>query len=331
MTHENFVTNIITHLAFLLDPDSIERVRIALYSELSGKEIVESQTLPSAEPIDNERLIRRFLATKNIEGCSKGTLSAYGFGIRKFAEFLDGFDLKEVTTDMIRLYLGHIAAKNQNSYADTVRRYLSTFYQWAENEDIILKNPCRKIKHIKCEKKMEKPFSGTEIAIIQDCCHTSQEKALVSLLLSTGIRRAEATAIKISDIDFTTNTILIHGKGAKQRFVYFSDNCKLHLQKHLESRRFESIYLFASSHIPHGPLSVGTLHGYIKHLGKVSGVSNMHCHRFRKWFGTSMADKGVDIRDLQEMMGHSKMDTTNKYYIYSNEKRVRTEHLRFAI
>lgn len=331
MTHEEFVTNIITRISFIVDSASIEQIRMSIYSELSGKEIKEKETLPSTDPVDNEKLIRRFLATKNIEGCSKGTLSAYGFGIRKFAEFLDGFDLKDVTTDMIRIYLGNIASKNQNSYADTIRRYLNTFYQWAENEDIIFKNPCKKIKHIKCEKKMEKPFSGTDIAMLQDCCHTYQEKAIVSLLLSTGIRRAEAVSIKISDIDFSTNTILIHGKGAKQRFVYFSDNCKLHLIKYLESRKFESAYLFSSSHYPHGPLSVASLHGYIKSLGRESGVSNVHCHRFRKWFGTSMADKGVDIRDLQEMMGHSNMDTTNKYYIYSNENRVRTEHLRFAI
>ncbi len=114
--------------------------------------------LPTTDPVDNEKLIQCFLATKNIEGCSKGTLSAYGFGIRKFAEFLGGFDLKDVTTDMIRIYLGNITAKNQNSYADTIRKYLNTFYQWAENEDIIFKNPCKKIKHIKCEKKMKKPF-----------------------------------------------------------------------------------------------------------------------------------------------------------------------------
>lgn len=148
MTHEEFVTNIITRISFIVDSASIEQIRMSLYSELSGKEIVENETLPSAYPVDNEKLIRRFLATKNIEGCSKGTLSAYGFGIRKFAEFLDGFDLKDVTTDMIRMYLGNIASKNQNSYADTIRRYLNSFYQWAENEDIIFKNPCKKIKHL---------------------------------------------------------------------------------------------------------------------------------------------------------------------------------------
>ena len=331
MTHEEFATNIITRIAFSLDHVAVEQLRAIILNELSGKEIVEQETLPATDPIDNEKLIRRFLATKNIEGCSKGTLSAYSFGLRKFSDFLNGFDLKDVTTDMIRIYLGNIASKNQNSYADTVRRYLNTFYQWAENEDIILKNPCRKIKHIKCEKKMEKPFSGTDIAMLQDCCYTHQEKAIVSILLSTGIRRAETVAIKISDIDFQTNTILIHGKGSKQRFVYFSDNCKLHLKKHLDSRPYESPYLFASSRFPYGPLSVESIHTQIKNIGKASGVTNVHCHRFRKWFGTSMADKGVDIRDLQEMMGHSKMDTTNKYYIYSNEKRVRSEHLRFSI
>lgn len=331
MTHEAFVSNVLTSISFIVDAATIEQIRIAMYSELSGKEIIECETLPVPDPIDNSKLIRRFLATKNIEGCSNGTLRAYEYGLRKFSDFLNDYDLREVTTDMIRIYLGKIAEKNQNSYADTNRRYLNSFYQWAEDEDIIFRNPCKKIKHIKCEKKMEIPFSGTDVAMLQDSCQSLQEKAMINLLLSTGIRRAELTAITLQDIDFSSNSILIHGKGAKQRFVYFSDNCKLHLKKYLNARPYESAYLFASSRFPHGPLSTESIHAKVKNIGIVSGVSNVHCHRFRKWFGTSMADKGVDIRDLQEMMGHSKMDTTNKYYIYSNEKRVRSEHLRFSI
>ena len=147
MTHEKFVSNIITRIAFSLDRTTAEQLRAIILNELSGKEIVEQETLPAPDPIDNEKLIRRFLATKNIEGCSKGTLSSYSFGLRKFSDFLNGFDLKDVTTDMIRIYLGNIASKNQNSYADTVRRYLNTFYQWAENEDIILKKTYWKFSH----------------------------------------------------------------------------------------------------------------------------------------------------------------------------------------
>ena len=157
-----------------------------------------------------------------------------------------------------------------------------------------------------------------------------RKSPLIDLLMSTGIRREEVTKIQLSDIAWDSRSIKIYGKGAKQRLVYFSARCKRHLEVYLASRKYESEYLFASDRGKHGQLSVCTLHKYVKVIGKRAGVSNVHLHRFRRWFGTSMADKGVDIRDLKELMGHSKLDTTNEYYIYANLKRIQAEHQRYA-
>lgn len=199
-----------------------------------------------------------------------------------------------------------------------------------EDENYVQKNPCKKIKKIKTEKKMEMSFSDEEIIRMQDSCESNKEIALLDVLMSTGCRREEITKIMITDINWDTKSIKIHGKGAKDRIVYFSARCKIHLQNYIDSRDYESPYLFASDRKPHGQLSVESIHCYVKKIGLRANVCNVHLHRFRKWFGTSMADKGMDIRDLKELMGHSKMDTTNNYYIYANVNRIKSEHQRLT-
>lgn len=326
---EQAISAIMQGMADILTPQQLSVLLGTITTVLQDYQLEPQTTLPSPEVDNTKQLIARFLASKKIEGCLTNTLLQYKASIFRFALAVDR-DLRLVDTNTIRYYLGVLSNGGQNSYVDNVRRYLNSFYSWMEDENIILKNPCRKIKRVKTEKKMEMPYSDEEIARLQDACQTPKEVAFLDLLMSTGIRREEVTKIKVSDISWDARSIIIHGKGAKDRMVYFSARCKLHLQHYLDKRGFTSDYLFASDRKPHGKLSVESLHVYAKKLGKRAGVSGVHLHRFRKWFGTSMADKGVDIRDLKEMMGHEKIDTTNEYYIYANMKRIQAEHQRYA-
>ena len=326
---ERAISDIMHRMSIALSSAQSDQLLAALTTVLQDYDLQPQTTLPSTDVDDTTKIINHFLAAKRLEGCLPNTLDHYKYTIHRFALVVDR-DLKMVDTNTIRCYLSYLSVGNQNSYVDDVRRKINSFYTWMELEDYILKNPCRKIKRIKSEKKMEMPFSDDEIVRLQDACQTPKEVALIDLLMSTGIRREEVTKIQLSDIAWDSRSIKIYGKGAKQRLVYFSARCKRHLEVYLASRKYESEYLFASDRGKHGQLSVCTLHKYVKVIGKRAGVSNVHLHRFRRWFGTSMADKGVDIRDLKELMGHSKLDTTNEYYIYANLKRIQAEHQRYA-
>ena len=110
--------------------------------------------------------------------------------------------------------------------------------------------------------------------------------------------------------------------------VYFSAKCELCIREYLNSRKVSenSDYLFCSDRKPYGQLTNGGLARIVKQIGERANVSNVHLHRFRKWFGTYMVNRGVPIQDLKEMMGHSKLDTTNNYYVYANMDRIKTNH-----
>lgn len=303
-TKEHIISLITQTMSESLSSDQLDLLTYTLSSVLKDYNIDSSTQLPSVDLNSTEKLIKRFLATKKIEGCTYNTLLQYKYHITRFCQVVN-IEPDKVSTDMLRYYLGMVGHNCQNSYVDTIRHNLNSFYQWMEDEDIIQKNPCRKIRRVKIEKKMEMPFSDTEIAQLQDSCSTLKETVLIDILMSTGIRREEITKIKTThDIDWESRTIKIHGKGSKERLVYFTAKCKLHMQRYLHTRGYESEYLFASDRAPHGKLSVESLHSYIKELGTRSHITNVHLHRFRKWFGTSMADKGMDIRDLKELMGH---------------------------
>ncbi len=327
---EEIISTISQSMSVELPSNQIDSLIYCISEVLKSYSIEPADTLPSINQQDTNILISRFLASKKIEGCQQKTLISYKYSICRFSDVVNT-DLKTVDSNTIRCYLGYLSKGNQNSYVDSQRRNINSFYQWLESEDYIQKNPCKKIKKIKIEKKMEIPFSDIELARIQDSCKTGKEIALVDILISTGIRREEITKIKISDIYWDNRAIKINGKGAKERIVYISARCQLHLQNYINNRGFISEWLFAQDRVPHGQLSVESMHKYIKDLGKRAHVDNVHLHRFRKYFGTSMANKGVDIRDLKEMMGHEKIDTTNEYYIYANMQRIKSEHQRFAL
>lgn len=326
---EEIVDSLLTTLVEF-EREKLETIRQALSTILHCYTIAPDTTLPSINVDDTQKIIKRFLATKRLEGCLPNTLRHYRYVVTKFADDMNT-NLCKVDTNTIRVYLATITERGaQNVYIDNIRLVLNSFYQFMEDEDLIPKNPCRKIKRIKSEQKMEEPFSDEEIIRLQDACVTEKEIALIDILMSTGCRREEITKIMLTDINWDRKSITIHGKGAKDRVVYFNARCKIHLNSYLEKRPYESPYLFASDRAPHGQLSVESMHVYVKRIGQRANVQDVHLHRFRKWFATSMTNKGMDIRDLKELMGHEKIETTNNYYIFANAEHIKAEHKRFT-
>ena len=246
---EQVISLVTRTMSEVLSSDQLDMLIYTMTHVLESYDVVEAKDLPSTDVCNFEKLINSFLACKKIEGCLPNTLIQYKYVIQRFVDTVN-MDIFKVTTNTIRYYLGILGVDNQNSYVDSVRRTLNTFFQWMENEDLISKNPCKKLKKVKMEKKMEMPYSDEEITLMQDACISPKEVALVDLLVGTGIRREEVTKIKLNDIDFSNESIIIHGKGAKERIVYFSSRCKVHIKHYLQTRGNESEYLFASDRNP---------------------------------------------------------------------------------
>lgn len=322
---EKMIGSIVTMLSTRFNSDDLTFVQNVLTICLHEYNVIPSKELPSTEILSNDNIIKHYLATKKMEGLSIKTLETYKYHLYKFFDFVHLF-VQDVDTNSVRFYLATLGNHASKSFIDDARRILNTFFNFCEDEGYISKNPVRKIKRIKQNKVMKAPYSDIEVEMIRDACITPREKALVSFLFSTGARREEITKIKNSDVNLHERSVIIHGKGGKDRIVYFSARCEKHLSEYMNSKDYNSEYLFCNMRKPYGQLSNEGLAQIIKQIGKRSGVNNVHLHRFRRWFGTYMANQGVPLQDLKEMMGHSKLDTTNNYYVFTNGERIKLNY-----
>lgn len=319
---ENIINNVMDMMSVRFDNDSLIFIKNVLTLCLQEVECEQKKDLPSADVLDNDKILRHYYATKKMEGLSIKSVKTYKFHLEKFFDFVH-VPINKVDTNTVRFYLASLSTHTSNSYIDHVRRVLNTFFEFCKDEEYITTNPVHKIKHIKQNKIMKTPYSDVEVEMLRDACVTPREKALVSFLFSTGVRRDEVCKVKMQDINLYERSAIIHGKGGKDRKVYFSARCEKHLKEYIDSKKYFSEYLFSSTRKPYGQLGNEALASIIKKVGERSNVQNVHLHRFRHWFGTYMANRGVLLQDLKEMMGHSKIETTNKYYVFNNQERIK--------
>ena len=329
---EKLLSNLKTYMVCnSFSDDQISGIVVFFANELQTLTITTEKELPSNDVVDNYKICNNFLASKKIEGVSKNTLRAYKYSITKTLSYFKDMDLKNITTNHLRIYFAEYGKSVSLVTVDNMRRNLNSFFQWLEDENYIDKNPCKKIKHIKIPQTIKPLLTTTEVEKIRDTCSiskNSRDLALIDLLLSTGARCEEVTEIKISDCNFTEKEIQLHGKGAKDRIVYMSDRCKLHLLNYIQSRKQNSIYLFCNS--SGSNLTTGGLSHIMRDIGDRAGVECCQIHRFRKYFASSLVEKGCDIIFVQQLLGHAKLDTTKKHYVRINQDNIRNEFNKLA-
>lgn len=331
---EELYRNIVLKMGNVLSEEDNKQLRRILSAELENYDIFHKdyRELPAAYSSRNTMLIQMFIAAKSIEGRSSSTLEAYKFTIGRFIGERD-IDLLNVNTNDFRSYFFRLEQLgNSLTSIDNNRRNLNSFYQWLATEEYIAHNPLLRIKRIKTQIKVKYPYSNIDIVKFRDACVTIREKAILDLLLSTGIRNEELCGIKLVDTDFFDKSILINGKGNKQRVVYMSDACLLHLQQYLQWREdngIESEWLICSERkrkvngkMMYTKLATGGLRYIIKTLAERAGVPDSYVHKFRRTFCTTMLDY-MDIVTVQGIMGHESIATTKRYAPYD---KIRAKH-----
>ena len=313
---------ILNEMADFLSIAQMKKLQEVLLKNLSSE-------TPQREQTSNETYLKMFIDAKQIEGCSERTLQYYKMTVEHLLTTLD-VPVRKMTTDEIRSYLANYQQRNNCSKVtvDNVRRNISSFFSWLEEEDYILKSPMRRIHKIKTKQSVKETISDEMIEKLRDNCECARDLAMIYLLYSTGIRVGELVRLNISDIDFEERECIVYGKGDKERRVYFDAKAKLHLQNYINSRHDDNPALFTTLDAPYDRLKISGVEIRVRELGRKISMERIHPHKFRRTMATRAIDKGMPIEQVQKILGHSQIDTTMQYAIV-NQNNVKTAHRKY--
>ena len=308
---QNLINDVVRGMLPYLNNAQIERLQAVMQHELFGYEVTESENKDTSSEQD---LMELFLSAKRIEGCSEKSLKYYQATIEATISGI-GKDVKHITTDDIRTYLTDYQGKKQSSRVtiDNIRRILSSFFSWLEDEDYILKSPVRRIHKVKTASNIKETYSDEALELMRDNCTEIRDLAIIDMLASTGMRIGEMVLLNREDIDFNERECIVFGKGDKERVVYFDARTKIHLQEYLRSRTDDNAALFVSLKAPYSRITIGGIESSLRKFGKQLGLHKVHPHKFRRTLATMAIDKGMPIEQLQQLLGHKRIDTTLQY------------------
>ena len=270
-----------------------------------------------------------FLQAKRVEGCSEKSLKYYEKTIQKMLDGI-GKTVKEIVTEDIRAYLTGYQKQRQTSKVtvDNVRRILSSFFSWLEDEDFIVKSPVRRIHKVKTAKVVKDTYTDEALELMWDNCTTTRDLAMIDLLASSGMRVGEMVTLNREDINFNERECVVLGKGNKERLVYFDARTKIHLQNYLDARTDDNPALFVTLKQPFERLKIGGVETRLREMGRRLKIPKVHPHKFRRTLATTAIDKGMPIEQVQQLLGHQKIDTT-MHYAMVKQQNVKLAHRKY--
>ena len=321
---ELIINTVLQRMLPQLNNAQLAALRNVLQEVLSGV-VVEGSVSASAP----SSVIESFLSAKRIEGCSEKTLRYYRRTIEAMTDDL-GKPPEQITTADLREYLTDYQRTRRSSKVtiDNIRRILSSFFSWLEDEDYIVKSPARRIHKVKTAKIVLDTYSDEDLERMRDQCGSLRDLAMIDLLASSGMRVGELVSLNRDDMDFTERECVVLGKGNKERLVYFDARAKIHLQKYLEMRIDDNPALFVSLRSPYERLSIGGVEARLRALGQKLQIPKVHPHKFRRTLATVAIDKGMPIEQVQQLLGHQKIDTT-MHYAMVKQQNVKNAHRKY--
>lgn len=324
---EELITGVMQQMLPYLDNAQLKQLRQVMEQTLFRYEVTGAEVKPEED--DSNELLAMFIAAKRIEGCSEKTLKYYQTTIDAMLTSLRK-NVRHILTEDLRTYLTDYQEKHQSSRVtiDNIRRILSSFFSWMEDEDYIIKSPVRRIHKVKTASSIKETYSDEDLEKMRDNCEKLRDLAMIDMLASTGMRVGEMVLLNRDDINFTERECKVFGKGDKERVVYFDARAKLHLQEYLNSRIDDNPALFVTLRAPHQRLQIGGIEHRLREMGKRLNIPKVHPHKFRRTLATMAIDKGMPIEQLQRLLGHQRIDTTLQYAMVK-QSNVKTAHRKY--
>ena len=306
------IAEVLQEMLPYLDNSQMEQLQRVLQHTFWNCSVEEKQDGEPSEQTPD--MVDLFLASKRVEGCSEKTLTYYKATIEASINEI-GKQIRHITTEDLRSYLTEYQRKRHSSRVtiDNIRRILSSFFSWLEDEDYILKSPVRRIHRVKTSTVIKETYTDEALETMRDNCTELRDLAMIDLLASTGMRVGEMVLLNQDDIGFNERECIVFGKGDKERLVYFDARTKIHLQNYLASRTDTEQALFVSLKAPYKRLQIGGVESRLREMGKRLDIPKVHPHKFRRTLATVAIDKGMPIEQLQQLLGHQRIDTTLKY------------------
>lgn len=309
---QQIISEVLQQMLPYLDNAKMQQLQKVLENVLFGCEITVQ--IEKKDTNDNLNLIDTFVSAKRIEGCSEKTLKYYRKTIETMVASADK-GIRHIQTEDLRSYLTDYQSRNQSSRVtiDNIRRILSSFFSWLEDEDYILKSPVRRIHKVKTATNIKETYTDEDLEKMRDSCTELRDLAIIDMLASTGMRIGEMVLLNKADINFNERECVVFGKGDKERIVYFDARTKIHLQNYIDSRTDDNPALFVTLRSPHERIKIGGIESRLRTMGKLLDIKKIHPHKFRRTLATMAIDKGMPIEQLQQLLGHKRIDTTLQY------------------
>ena len=322
------INEIMLKMQTKLSNSQLEELRKTLQYVLYNCEISEFINNDD-NALSNNNFIELFLSAKKIEGCSVKSMKYYRSTIENMLKVVDK-NIKHIQTDDLRTYLTNYQASKNSSRVtiDNIRRILSSFFAWLEDENYIIKSPVRRIHKVKTGTNIKETYSDETLELMRDECTELRDLAMIDMLASTGMRVGEMVLLNREDIDFAERECVVFGKGDKERIVYFDARTKIHLKNYLESRKDNNSALFVSLKSPYNRLEISGGEVRVRELGRRLNIPKVHPHKFRRTLATKAIDKGMPIEQLQKLLGHARIDTTLQYAMVK-QSNVKLAHRKF--
>lgn len=303
-----------------MSSEKVDEVQLQLLLEgvLSNYEIKRKTDAKIEDDLPEK--IALFIGAKRLEGLSELTLSNYQLELNVFAGHFKKA-VSQINTAEIRSYLGR-NPRLKTSTISTKLTMLKSFFGWLVKEDVILRDPTAKIMTPKKEQRLPKSLSIEELEIVREACETLRQRALIEVFYSTGCRLSELASLNISSINQQTMSAKVIGKGNKERIVYFSIKAMYHLTKYLNTRTDDCDALFVTDRRPIRRMTNRGIQFEINKIKEISKIDKkLHPHVMRHTFATLSMDAGIELTDLQHLMGHSNPATTLVYGTVSEERK----------
>lgn len=309
---EQLISEVMQQMLPHLDNAQLKQLQQVMQQTLFHFDVVGAVIQPEGD--NSNELISMFIAAKRVEGCSEKTLAYYQTTINKMVSALNK-SVQNILTEDLRSYLTGYQNRHHSSRVtiDNIRRILSSFFSWLEDEDYIIKSPVRRIHKVKTTLSIKETYSDEELELMRDSCTEIRDLAIVDILASTGMRVGEMVLLNRGDIDFAERECKVYGKGDKERIVYFDARTKLHLQEYLGSRTDDNPALFVTLRTPHERIKIGGIENRLREMGRRLNIPKVHPHKFRRTLATRALDKGMPVEQLQQLLGHQRIDTTLQY------------------